>query len=281
MVPWDRPRRAGWGSRWHRAPPPSGSGTTSGHVGAELALGAEQRGPVAKAGLRFPGEADAPPRRIATQGAVVVAVCGCGGLGPLPAPRRPGEEPVRGDGNSQSTASPRGEPVPGRASAHEPPVPPGLSVHQATLPPEGPPTWTRLPRLPSAPSPITTCTPRSRYRIPRPHPAVAGLPPHPLPPTAPTPCWTPRVTLTWTTPWMWRGTWRSCCGAPWTVSGSPMPSRDGRAPGPPPPAPALRGLCCVRVSVPGGGGWPLPWRFALCCPETQAGVRLFGVYALV
>lgn len=45
-------------------------------------------------------------------------------------------------------------------------VPAGLSAHQATLPPGGPPTWTRLLRPPSAPSPITTCMPRSRYRVP-------------------------------------------------------------------------------------------------------------------
>ncbi|XP_066192721.1 signal transducer and activator of transcription 5B isoform X1 [Sylvia atricapilla] len=135
---------------------------------------------------------------------------------------------------------------------------PGLSMHQEILPLEGPPTWTRHPRLLSAPSLITTCTPRTL-----------------------TLCWTLRVILTWKTRWMWQGTWRSCCGAPWTVSGSPTPSRDGQAPGPLPLAPALRGLCCVRVSVPGDSGWALPPGFALCCPETQAGVQLFGVYALV
>lgn len=57
-----------------------------------------------------------------------------------------------------------------------------------------------------------------------------------------------------------------------------MPNRDGWAPGPPPSAPAPWGLCCVRVSVPGGGlrVGPVPqicsvlprnagWRPALWC----------------
>ncbi|KAI1230293.1 hypothetical protein IHE44_0010259 [Lamprotornis superbus] len=123
------------------------------------------------------------------------------------------------------------------------------------------------------------------YMDQAPSPAVCSQPhynmytqnwssPHRLPPTAPTQCWTPRVILTWKTRWMWQGTWRSCCGAPWTVSGSPTPSRDRQAPGPLPLASVLRGLCCVRVSVPGDSGWALPPGFALC-PETQAGVQLF------
>lgn len=48
------------------------------------------------------------------------------------------------------------------------PFPTGLSMHQEILPLEGPPTWTRPPRLPSAPSLITTCTPRSEYHTPTP-----------------------------------------------------------------------------------------------------------------
>lgn len=48
------------------------------------------------------------------------------------------------------------------------PIPTGLLMHQEILPLEGPPTWTRHPRLPSAPSLITTCTPRSKYHTPIP-----------------------------------------------------------------------------------------------------------------
>lgn len=209
-------------------------------------------GPWLRQGCAFPGKADAP----------ALPCCHPGGWAPCrlllfvgvgfgsPASTLPA---ARGTGWRQWEVPERdftpGEPIPSRASTHKPPVPTGLSVHQVILPLEGPPTWTRLPHPLSAPSPITTCMPRSKYCIPRPRPTAAGPPPHPLPPTARTLCWTPRATLTWTTPWTWRGTWRSCCGAPWTVSGSPTPSHDGWAPGPLPPA--LRGLCCVRVSVPG------------------------------
>lgn len=70
------------------------------------------------------------------------------------------------------------------------------------------------------------------------------------------------------TPWTWQGMWRSCCGALWTVSGSPMPSRDGQWPGP--LAAALWGLCCVRVSVPGGAaGGPCPGDLLCAAPKCR------------
>lgn len=245
--------------------------------------GPRSTGPWLRQGCAFPGKTGAPalpccpPRRAATQGTGDPAGCRClwvVGFGSSTAACQPQEMPLGGSGNSWSTTSPWGSPshpIPSRASTHKSPVPAGLSVHQATLALEGPPTWTRLPRPPSAPSLITTCIPRSRYRPPPPSPSHCGWsPPHPLLPAAPTPCWTPRVTSTWTTPWTWRGMWRSCCGAPWTVSGSPTPSRDGWAPGPPPPAPALRGLCCVRVSVPGGAvGGPCPGDLLCAAPKRR------------
>lgn len=221
-----------------------------------------------------------PARRAATQGAGDPTDCRClwvRGLGPLPAPHQPPEMPLGSDGNSWSATSPRGSlsrPVPALTS---PPSPQVCQRIRRFCPRRGhlhgPGSLAR--RL--LPAPLQHVCPEVGITSPILVPLWLVLPPHPLPPAAPTPCWTPRATSTWTTPWTWRGMWRSCCGAPWTVSGSPMPSRDGQAPGPP----ALRGLCCVRVSVPGGrrvgpapeicsvlprnAGWrPALWCLCLC-----------------
>lgn len=135
-------------------------------------------GPWPRQGCMFPGRAGAPLAVLPFSGLGpphIVTVCGCG-------VRVPCQHPASlGRCRSEVMGSPRvqrrpGEPVQSPASAHKPPVPTGSSAHQVILPPEGPPTWTRLPRPPSAPSPITTCMPRSRYRIPCLCPAMAGPP---------------------------------------------------------------------------------------------------------
>lgn len=109
--------------------------------------------------------------------AKIVALCGC----------RVCTLPASGGAGQRWWEFPKhdatlGEPCPLQRQHSPTPIAAGLSAHQAILPPEGPPTWTRLPRLLSAPSPITTCTPRSRYCVPHTRPAVAG--PTPSPPAS-------------------------------------------------------------------------------------------------
>lgn len=134
-----------------------------GHVGAELAIGVRR---MAAAGLCVQWQGRCPPSpccRLGVWGPCILSLfVGLGFGSPpctLPAGWRWWESPER-------------EPVLCPCSRAS--IPAGLSTHRVILPREGPPTWTRLPRLPSAPSPITTCMPRSRYHIPCPHRASAG-----------------------------------------------------------------------------------------------------------
>uniref|UniRef100_A0A8C2W181 Signal transducer and activator of transcription n=1 Tax=Chinchilla lanigera TaxID=34839 RepID=A0A8C2W181_CHILA len=91
------------------------------------------------------------------------------------------------------------------------------------------------PHLPTpGPAPPTWIRPRPRPCVPRRRTACTRR--------TPIPSWTRRVNSTWTRPWTWPGTWRSCCAGPWAAWTRASPRPPGSSPRPEAPCPPSSGF---------------------------------------